>query len=505
MKKRKLNRREFLGSAAAASLAFTVVPRHVMGGTGYVPPSDKLALAYIGCGTQGLREMAILLANPLVQIVSVCDPVKMNTNYVDWSLNDVKNTIRRSLGDTTWGESIKGIPGGRDIGLEFVQKYYGKSKESGTYRGCTSYEDFRELLEKEKDIDAVKIMTPDHLHGTVAIAAMKKGKHVVTHKPIANRIYEAKKTIDMAKTPGLSTHLLAWSEKPDNLKIKKWLTDGSIGKLTSIHNWSNRPMWPQWQENPTDTPPVPEGMNWQLWLGPVPDRPYHPNYTHAVFRGWYDFGAGSIADMGHYSLFPLFLALGINTPAKSAESFATTTCKLDGNVSVGVRNNVAFPLSCIIRFKFDAQKELPAFDLFWYDGGMKPLVNDAWGVTNDMLPREAMMFVGEKGIILAGFRGESPKLFNGTIQPEEKPVERPQQTGSTSDVTNNTWINAFKEKKQSPGSFIYAGPVTETILLGGVALRAGKKVEYDSAAMKITNNEDANKYLVREYRQGWEL
>jgi hypothetical protein len=436
-----------------------------------------------------------------VQIVSVCDPNKFSTNYVDWSLNDVKNTIRRTLGDNAWGESIKGIPGGRDIGLEFVQKYYGKSRESGTYRGCTSYEDFRELLEKEKDIDAVKIMTPDHLHGTVAIAAMKKGKHVVTHKPIANRMYEAKKTIDLAKTSGLGTHLLAWSEKPDNLKIKKWLTDGSIGKLKEIHNWSNRPVWPQWQENPTDTPPVPEGMNWQLWLGPVPDRPYHPNYTHAVFRGWYDFGAGSIADMGHYSLFPLFLALGINTPAKSAESFATTTCKLDGNVSVGVRNTVSFPLSCIIRFKFDAQKELPAFDLFWYDGGIRPLVNDAYGISNDMLPREAMMFVGEKGIILAGFRGESPKLFNGTKQPEEKPAERPQ--GGTD--ANNIWINAFKNKTQSPGSFIYATPVTETILLGAVALRAGKKVEYDAAAMKITNNEDANKYLVREYRKGWEL
>ena len=135
-------------------------------------------------------------------------------------------------------------------------------------------------------------------------------------------------------------------------------------------------MWPQWQANPTETPPVPKGFNWDLWLGPVPDRPYHPNYTHAVFRGWYDFGAGSIADMGHYSLFPLFRTLGVNTPAKSAEAYATTTCALQNNVSVGVKNDVAFPLSCIIRFKFDAQAELPPFDLFWYDGGMKPVTPD---------------------------------------------------------------------------------------------------------------------------------
>ncbi len=153
---KKINRREFLGSAAAASLAFTIVPRQVLGGPGYIAPSDKLTLGYIGCGTQGLREMTALISNPALQIVAVCDPNKFTTDYVDWSLNDVRNSIRTALGDKTWGEGLKGIPGGRDIGQEFVQKYYGKSKDSGTYKGCTSYEDFRELLEKEKDVNAIK-------------------------------------------------------------------------------------------------------------------------------------------------------------------------------------------------------------------------------------------------------------------------------------------------------------------------------------------------------------
>ena len=498
---KKINRRGFLGSAAAASLAITVVPRQVLGGPGYIAPSDKITLGYIGCGTQGLREMTALIANPALQIVAVCDPNKYSTNYVDWSINDVKNSIRRALGDNKWGESITGIPGGRDIGQEFVQKYYGKSKDSGVYKGCTSYEDFRELLEKEKDINAIKIMTPDHLHGTVAIAAMKKGKHIVTHKPIANRMYEARLTIDTAKKPGLSTHLLAWSKKPDNEIIKKWILDGSIGKLKEIHNWSNRPMWPQWQSNPTDTPPVPKDLNWDLWLGPVPDRPYHPNYTNAVFRGWYDFGAGSIADMGHYSLFPLFLTLGVKTPAISAESYATTTCGFDGNVAVGIKNEVAFPLSCIVRFKFKAQEALPAFDLFWYDGGMKPATPEEYYASGKSLAREGMMFVGDKGKIIAEFRGENPVLYtdNKTVIPE-KAAAAP----ATSDA-NNVWIDSFRNNTQSPGSFIYAGPVTETILLGGVALRTGKRVEYDTATMKITNIPDANKYLVREYRKGWEL
>ena len=259
----------FLGSAAAASVAFTVVPRQVLGGPGFVAPSDKVTLGYIGCGTQGLREMTSLITNPALHIIAVCDPNKFSTNYVDWSLNGVRDDIREALDDKGWGEGLKGIPGGRDIGQEFVQKYYGKSKASGNYKGCASYEDFRELLDKENDIDAIKIMTPDHLHATVAIASMKKGKHVVTHKPIANRMYEAKLTIDTAKKSGLSTHLLAWSKRPEYDVIKKWIDAGYIGKLKEIHNWSNRPVWPQWQANPTDTPQVPE--NFQLvsmaWTG----------------------------------------------------------------------------------------------------------------------------------------------------------------------------------------------------------------------------------------------
>jgi hypothetical protein len=498
---KKINRREFLGSAAAASIAFTVVPRQVLGGPGYVTPSDKITLGYIGCGTQGLREMATLISNPELQIVAVCDPNTFTTNYVDWSMNDVRNGIRRALGDDSWGENIKGIPGGRAIGQEFVQKYYGKSKESGTYKGCASYEDFRELLEKEKDVDAIKIMTPDHLHATVAIASLTKGKHVVTHKPIANRMYEAKMLIDTTRKTGLSTHLLAWSRKPDNETIKKWIKEGAIGNLKEIHNWSNRPVWPQWQSNPTEKPPIPGGFNWDLWLGPVPDRPYHPNYTHAVFRGWYDFGAGSIADMGHYSLFPLFLTLGINTPAVSAEAYATTTCTLQENVAVGVRNDVAFPLSCIIRFKFEKQTDLPGFDLIWYDGGMKPPTPDEYSAEGKALTREGMMFVGDKGKIIAEFRGENPVLYNE----KSKGISPPPGPEQPRENRDSPWIEAFKNNSQPPGSFLYAGPVTETILLGAVALRAGRKVEYDSTKMKITNFPEADKYLVREYRKGWEL
>lgn len=205
--------------------------------------------------------------------------------------------------------------------------------------------------------------------------------------------------------------------------------------------------------------------------------------------------------MGHYSLFPLFLTLGINSPAISAESYGSTTCALQGNVAVGVKNDVAFPLSCIIRFKFAAQAQLPPFDLFWYDGGMRPATPDEYIASGKSFEREGMMFIGDKGKIIAGFRGENPELYanNKNITPKRTSPER------SRDDANNVWIDSFRNNTQSPGSFIYTGPVTETILLGAVTLRAGKRVEYDSVNMKITNIAEANKFLVREYRKGWEL
>ncbi|MDH4090376.1 MAG: Gfo/Idh/MocA family oxidoreductase [Cyclobacteriaceae bacterium] len=501
--KKKINRRKFIGSATTASLAFTIVPRHVLGGGAFIPPSDKVTLGYIGCGTQGLREMTGLIANPKIQIVAVCDPNKMSTNYIDWSRDGIRNGIRKALNDPTWGEGLDGVPGGRDVGQAFIEKYYAQDKASKKFKGCSSYIDFRELLEKEKDVDAFKIMTPDHLHAAISIAAMKKGKHIVIHKPIANRIYESRRTIETAKDSGVSTHLLAWSRRPGTEVVKKWIADGAIGTLKEIHNWSYRPVWQQWTANPTDTPPIPPDFNWDLWLGPVPDRPYHPNYTNCVFRGWYDFGGGSIADMGHYSLWPLFLTLGVNTPAYSAEAYGTTTRTTIDHVSRPVVNDVAFPYSSIIRFKFSKQETLPAFDLFWYDGGMKPATPEELEVDGKDLPQEGMMFVGDKGKILAGFRCEEPALIPESTMKHY--MDGKQLPPESRDGNDDVWIDAFKNKAQSPGSFLYAGPISETINLGAVALRAGKKVLYDAASMKITNIPEANKYLTREYRKGWEL
>lgn len=501
--KKNLNRREFIGTAAATAATISIVPRHVLGGPMFIPPSDKVTIANIGCGTQGLRELGDLLENPEVQVVAIADPNKYNTGYIDWSPNGLRDGIRRTLGDPNWGENLRGIPGGSDIGKEYVEKYYAKNKPSGLYNGVNVYEDYRELLEKEPDLDAVKIMTPDHHHAYAAIQSMKKGKATVTHKPIANRMTEGRMAIEMAKKTGLVTHLLAWSERPEYDLILQWINDGVIGELKEIHNWSYRPVWKQWTSLPTDTPPIPEGFNWELWLGPVPHRLYHPNYTFNVFRGWYDFGGGSIADMGHYSLFPLFRTLGIESPPVSAKAYGTTTRREVDHVYEWVDNEVAFPASSIIELTFPKQKSLPGFKLYWYDGGMKPFAPDELLEDNRDIDTEGMMFVGDKGKIIGGFRGEKPEIIPARKMKEyqgKKEVEnRERHRGS------EAWVTSIKDKKQSPGSFINAQCVTEAINLAAVALRAKKLVHYDSASMKITNDDEANKFLTRDYRKGWEL
>lgn len=501
--RKKMNRRQFINSAAATTATISIVPRHVLGGTGYVAPSDKITVANIGCGTQGLREMPGMLENQDIQVVSVCDVNKFTTNYLDWSPNGIRNGIRRTLKDPNWGANYTGIPGGRDVGKEYVESYYAKNKPSGKYKGCSSYEDYRELLEKEKDVDAIKIMTPDHHHASIAIAAMNKGKHVITHKPIANRMMEGRLAIETARKTKVITHLLAWSERPEYELMLKWINDGVIGVLKEIHNWSYRPVWPQWTSNPTDTPKTPDGFNWDLWLGPVPNRPYHPNYAHNVFRGWYDFGGGSMADMGHYSLFPLFRTLGIETAPISAKAYGTTNRTVENQVCKGIKNDVAFPYSCQFKFAFPAQKNLPKFDLYWYDGGMKPFAPEELEIDGLDIENEGMMLVGTKGKIIGGFLGEKPRIIPERNMKEytgEKSIPEPTRTRRS-----DTWARAIKTNTEAPGSFIYAGPITETINLAAVALRAGKKVEYDSKSMKITNDEKANKYLTREYRKGWEL
>jgi len=505
-----INRREFL-APAAAGLALTLVPRHVLGGPGYVAPSDKITLACIGCGTQGTREMLRLISTPDVQITAVCDPVKDGANYIDWDKTGIRDSVRKVLENPEWGAGVNGIRAGRDMAKEIVETYYANKRAADNFKGVAAYADFRELLEKEKDLDAVKIMTPDHLHATISIAAMKKSKHVLVHKPLANRVAEVRMVVETARKTGAATHLLAW-RSPIHA-VRDMILDGAIGTLREVHNWTDRPYWPQALSLPTDTPPVPAGFDWDLWLGPSLDRPYHPSYTHAVFRGWYEFGGGSIADMGNYSLWPIFMALDLPVPY-SIEAQSSSSCEINGQVSTVKMNDFAFPYANRVCFKFAAHGQWPAMKLYWYDGGMRPFTPDELLEDGKSIPATGSLFVGDKGAIL-----------NNEIIPAKKmqeyrtgkglPPPRGGREGRGGGAAENEWLTAFKGGPASQGNFLNAATCAETIALAGAAIRYSRKIFqaercapallWDQESMKFTNADDANQYLTREYRDGWKL
>jgi hypothetical protein len=313
--------------------------------------------------------------------------------------------------------------------------------------------------------------------------------------------------VETARQTGKATHLLAW--RAPLTAVREMILDGAIGALREVHNWTDRPFWPQQLSLPTDQPPIPEGFDWNLWLGPSLDRPYHPSYTHAVFRGWYEFGGGSIADMGNYSLWPIFMALDLPVPTV-IEAQSCSSCEIVDQVSGVKMNDFAFPYANRVRFEFRAHGQWPALSLYWYDGGMRPFTIPELAEDKKHMPATGTMFVGDKGIIV-----------DNNLVPERKMREyragkpAPQQPGRRGGGGDSEWVQAFKGGPASPGNFLNAANCAETIALAGVAIRYGRKnfnenrvappLEWDAQNMKVTNIAEANPYLYREYREGWKL
>ena len=500
-----IHRRKFVEMMATSALTFTILPRHVLGGKNYTAPSDKITLAYIGVGTQGIRELLPLLANTQFQVVAVCDPNKEAIGYKDWAKDWLKSEIRKTIQMPGWEPGgDNSIPGGRENGKSIVDHFYANVHPELNYTGCNAYADVRELFSKEKDLNAVKIMTPDHLHGIIAIAAMKRGKHVLVHKPLSNRLLEGKKVIAMARDIQVITHLIPWDSNGSMETVMAWINAGAIGTLKEVHNWTNRPVWPQYPTLPVDTPPIPEGFDWDLWLGPESNRPYSPNYTNMVFRGWYDFGGGSMADMGHYSLWTVFNALKLTSPS-FIEPHLSHVCAMHDPVPYQINNNFSFPMASTVRFKYPANGSRPPVDLCWYDGGMRPPIPEELLADNKDLPAEGMMFVGDQGRILAGFNVQNPQIISGKKMdvPGNVSADKRSQVEQTS-AALPLFIEACKSGKQYPGNFREAEYITEAINLYAVALRTGRMLKYDAVNQKISNLTDANKYLDRDYRTGWD-
>jgi predicted dehydrogenase len=507
--KRGISRRKFLGQAGAAAIGFSIVPRRVLGGAGYVPPSDKVNIAFIGVGSQGLRVMLRFLAQPDVQGVGVCDPLKSAANFPQWDTHEFCKDARKLLGvDSGWDwlspdepiqltHSLKVTSGvsGREPCQKIVDGYYGTQQRSGQYRGCAAYGDFRELLEKQKDVDAVVVCTTDNLHAAVSAAAMRKKKHVFCQKPLTHTIYEARRVAEIARETGVATQIAVANQASEDTRLLcEWIWSGAIGPVREVHNWSSRPFWPQAIERPKETEPVPDGLDWDLWLGPAPERAFNHAYAPFVWRGWSDFGCGALGDMGSYSFDTIFRALKLEAPV-SVEASSTD------------RYEETYPLASMIHYDFAARGDMPPVKFTWYDGGLKPQRPDELEPgrpfkVEDEDGDEGLLFVGDRGKILCGFNGWKPRLIPET---KMQAFQQPPKTLPRSPGNEREWLDACKGSKVKPGgNFEFEGLVTETLLLGNVATMVGRKLDWERAGMKVSLD-SAQKFVRPERRKGWEL
>lgn len=505
-----VSRRDFIAQSAAAAAGFSIVPRHVLGGAGHVPPSDKVNLAFIGVGAQGLRVMIRFLREKDVQGVAVCDVAKTGDQYPQWDDHEFCKSVRNLLGvNSGWewlspeqplqlSHSLKVTSGvaGREPAQQIVNALYATHQRSGQYHGCAAYTDFRELLEKEHDVDAVVVCTTDNLHAAVSAAAMRKGKHVFCQKPLTHTIYEARRVAEIARETGVATQIAVANQASEATReLCEWIWAGAIGPVRQVVNWSSRPFWPQGLERPKDSEQVPEGLDWDLWLGPAPERPFNRAYLPFVWRGWGDFGCGALGDMGSYSFDTIFRVLKLEAPV-SVE--ASTTDRYDET----------YPMASIIHFDFGARGDMPPVKFTWYDGGLKPPRPDELEPDRPFkIPEEeedeGLLFVGDGGKILCGFNGSHPRLIP---QSRMDAYKQPPKTLPRSPGNEREWLDACKGGKVKPGgNFEFEGMVTETLLLGNVAARTGQRFTWDRPNMKANNSDFAQNYIRPERRKGWEI
>jgi len=463
----RITRRQFISRTAGALAAFTIVPRHVLGGPKFVAPSEKVYIAVIGCGGQGRSNARGLFGQKDVQVVAVADPM----DQADYSRF-----------------YYKGVAGRLPVKAE-VEKHY--SQQNPQFK-CNDYVDFRKLLEKEKNIDAVLCATPDHWHAFVTMAALHRGKHVYCEKPLTHNIYEARMVAKAAKEAGVATQMGNQGRSTEGNRLTcEMIWDGAIGEVREVHAWSGAGGWASGQGRPQEKPDVPGGFDWELWLGPKPSRPYHLAYAPYNWRGWWAFGTGCVGDMAVHNLDPAFAALKLGHPI-SVEAVQTEF--VDSEV-IGSNNHVIW--------EFGPRGKMGPVTVHWYDGALQP-------------PRPAeleegrrvggggngILLIGEKGTIMGGGWSGSPRMI-----PEAKMREygRPPRTLPRSPGHHRNWLDACKGGPQACSDFSYGARLTEFVLLGDVAIRAQKKILWDGPNMKVTNAPRAQKFVQEQYRRGFDL
>lgn len=414
-------------------------------------PSDKVNLAFVGIAGKGANNIKNLSDQ---NIVALCD--------VDW------------------GERTKPI--------------------FDAHPNAKKYRDFREMLDKQKDIDAVVISTPDHTHGVIALMAIKLGKHVYCEKPLAHSVFETREITKAAKEYGVQTQMGNQGHSYKEIReFYEHIKAGTIGTVTEVHAWCDRPAgggtvaFPHGEGRPTGDFITPDYLNWDLWLGPAMQRPYHPAYHPAKWRGYIDFGCGAMGDFGCHTLDPAFWALNLGSP----ESVIASTTNLIPNFKYD-----AYPTSSIITYKFPKRNNASAIKLTWYDGGILPLHDDR--LKDLKYPACGALLIGDKGIIMHGSHGAGgykvyPFDKNRVIETPPVLVER--SKGHYAD-----WIEAIKTGKPASSNFSYGGPLTETVLIGTAAtLFRNQELIWDNDAMKVINFESANAVIKPEFRSGWAI
>lgn len=462
------SRRTFLQNSALTATGFMILPRHVLG-RGYKSPSDKLNIAFVGVGGRGADHVNILKGE---NVVAFCD---VDERRAAPTFEDFPNVPR--------------------------------------------FTDYRKMLDAlGSQIDAVVVATPDHSHAMPALAAMEMGKHVYVEKPLTHNIAEARQLLEASRKYKVVTQMGNQGASMDcNAQLAEWVQGGVIGDVHTAHVWTNRPVWPQGVPTPTGKREIPATLDWNLWLGKAPYRDYNPAYLPFKWRGWWDFGTGALGDMGCHLLDPAYRALSLTSPL-SAEASCTTSW-----IGDFVEANYAdsCPPSSIVKLEFGARKKMPPCTLWWYDGGLRPMRPAELGSDEKFGSWDGgILLEGKKGKILADIYGEKATLLPTSKMEDFKSPKPslPRYTGEHQTI----WAEACKGNGKASSPFEYAVPLTETLLMGNLAVRCydykvlqeGKKpdgwapwdypgrvrLEWDSAAMRVTNYEDANQFISREAR-----
>ncbi|WP_026899058.1 Gfo/Idh/MocA family protein [Daejeonella oryzae] len=478
MSENKTSRRDFVKTAAIAAAGFMIVPRHVLGGKGFLAPSDKLYIAGIGVGGKGQSDLTSFMKGGKANISMLCD-----------------------VDDRRAAASRKNFP---------KAKYY---------------QDWRELFEKEsKNFDAVSIATPDHNHAVITMAAMQMGKHVYVQKPLTHDIYEARMLTEGAKKYRVVTQMGNQGASGDGVRqLREWYNNGVIGDVHTVYCWTDRPVWPQGIPWPAKKAEIPAGLNWDLWLGTAPEKDYIDKLVPFNWRGWWDYGTGALGDMACHLVEAPFRVLGLNYPTQVEASV--------GSVYVDEFKRGYFPESCppsshaIMTFESKTAGGKP-IKLHWMDGGIQPERPEELGPNERMGDGgNGVIFIGTKGKMMCSTYGRDPKLLPLSRTNEVKFKGSIPLVPGGEDGHYTEWVEAAIAgygKKELSSDFSIAGPLTETVLMGNLAIRGfdirkansgngfsypGRYIQllWDGPNMKVTNFDDANQFVKREYRKGWSL